>query len=43
MTYTIILDGVPLSPCCIAEAAAILDAAISTGRRCSLYARRSPQ
>lgn len=42
MTYTIILDGVPLSPCCVAEAAAIVEAAMSTGRRCSLFARRWP-
>ncbi|MCW0235238.1 MAG: hypothetical protein OJJ21_16680 [Ferrovibrio sp.] len=40
MTYTIILDGVPLSPVGIERAAPVFAAAIAAGMRVSLVGRR---
>lgn len=40
MTYTIILDGVPLSPVGIDQAAPVFAAAMATGRRIAVLAHR---
>jgi len=41
MTYTLILDGVPLSPSPVNIAAPILAAAIASGRHVSVLAYRA--
>jgi hypothetical protein len=40
MTYTLIIDGAPLSPTSLLQADAIWQAALVTGRRVSLIAKR---